>query len=241
MKTPSVHRSHRRSHAVERRERVKSRRRRRVYVSGQTSSQGVRGNRTSRRMPSSTSPTLLDREAAIVTIRRSTVVRAGLGAVVLVALGVGFGLGLALSSSPRAMHNRGVVTDAASTPGPSESAATTDSAATAAALLPAAESCTPGVAPQERPTSIDIGCGGRIAVSGVTWSSWGPSTGSGSGTLTVNDCQPTCATGNTRSLPAFVVVSRPSDGIFQDVVITPPPGDMAQQASSHPGSGWGWG
>jgi hypothetical protein len=217
-------------------------------VSGRTSPQGSRGNTMSRRIPTSASPSSVDRKAALVTFRRSTVLRIGVGAVTLAALGVGFAVGLAISSRPSAQPTHGVVTDAATIQRPSQSATTeATSPATAVPLPPAASSCTPGAKPRERPASIDIGCDGHIAISGLTWSSWGATTASGSGTLTVNDCQPTCAAGSVKSSPAFVVVSSPSNGIFQDVSITPPPGEMAQQSSSHPGpgptpgAGWGWG
>jgi hypothetical protein len=103
-------------------------------------------------------------------------------------------------------------------------------------------SCRPGSKGSVRPTTIDIGCtGGDTSISTVTWSIWGPDHGSGSGTLTVNDCQPSCASGSVRSSPAFVVVSNPQGGVFQDVVITPPSGALTPQASSRPGSGWGSG
>ena len=212
-------------------------------MSGRTHSQVARGTARWRRIRRVASSSVVDRKAAVITLRRSTVFRIGVGAVVLAALGVGFAVGLAIRSSPFSMPANRVVTDAATTPEHSQPATekAASSSATAAPLPPTAAACTHGAKPQERPTSIDIGCDGHIAMSGVTWSSWETSTASGSGTLTVSDCQPSCATGTTKSSPAFVVVSNPLNGIFQDVLITPPPGDMAPQSSSQPGSSWGWG
>ena len=56
----------------------------------------------------------------------------------------------------------------------------------------------------------------------INWTLWGAATGGqGRGTLNVNNCQPNCATGTTRSTPAVVVVFNALNGIFQDVSITP--------------------
>jgi hypothetical protein len=109
------------------------------------------------------------------------------------------------------------------------------------AAAPLVLSCKPGSKSQVRPKSIEIGCTGDVSVSAVTWSSWGSTRGNGSGMLTVNNCQPSCATGTVSSSAAFVVVSNPSGGVFQDVVITPPSGALTTQSSSLPGSGWGSG
>ena len=98
----------------------------------------------------------------------------------------------------------------------------------------------------------------------INWTLWGAATGGqGKGTLNVNNCQPNCATGTSRSAPAIVVVFNALNGIFQDVSITPSQnllnptkntsttglanvptttsttGGLASIASSQPGSGWG--
>jgi hypothetical protein len=201
--------------------------------SGRAHSQCHIGSATSRVIPAAPLPSVVGRKAAVITFRRSTAVRAGVAAVVLGALSVGFAVGWVISSPPPSPSTDKVVTEAATTPmsPPSETA----TPATAVA------SCKLGSKVQVRPTTIDIGCHGDISISTVTWSSWGTSTGSGSGTLTVNNCQPSCATGSVSSSPAFVVLSDPVGGVFQDVLITPPSGAMPPQSSSHPGSGWGSG
>lgn len=163
-----------------------------------------------------------------VIVRRSTALRVGTVVTVLAALGIGFGIGLAISSPPPPANR--VVTAASTTHG----SPTTPT--------PRALPCGSGSKPQMRPTSLYIGCSSRVVfMTGITWSSWASTGGSGSGTLHVNDCQPNCATGAISSTPAFVVVSNPVGGIFRDVVMTPPGGTVTPQSSSRPGSGWGSG
>jgi hypothetical protein len=97
-------------------------------------------------------------------------------------------------------------------------------------------------------------------VTAIRWTLWGAATGGqGRGTLNVNNCQPNCATGTSRSAPAIVVVFNAVNGIFQDVSITPSQDVLntpkttsttglqttsttsgpAPVAASQPGSGWG--
>jgi hypothetical protein len=102
-------------------------------------------------------------------------------------------------------------------------------------------------------------------VTNINWKGWGADAGGqGTGTLNVNNCQPNCAGGTSRSTDAIVIVFHPVSGIFQDVSITPtqgiPPNAKPPSAStssttiplttttsngfspvaaSQPGSGWG--
>jgi hypothetical protein len=101
-------------------------------------------------------------------------------------------------------------------------------------------------------------------VTAISWTLWGAATGGqGRGTLNVNNCQPDCATGTSRSAPAIVVVFNAVNGVFQDVSITPSQDVLnpsrttsttgrptvptttstttgpAPVAASQPGSGWG--
>ena len=192
--------------------------------------------------PRTPSPSLAHRDVHVVTMRRSTVVRVGVAAVVLAALGIGFAVGLAISSPGPSTSAVKVVTDASVASVPSHSPTKTASPPMApSSTLPTVASCRPGQKPQVRPTSIDVGCAGGVAISDVTWSTWGRSTGDGSGTLTVHSCRPSCAAGSVSSSPAFVVVSDPQGGVFQDVLITPPTGALTPQAGSHAGRGWGSG
>ena len=242
LKASSLRRSRGHPFAADPQGSSKAARARRPGVSGPAHSNGNIGSARSRVIPTPASPTVANRKAAVITVRRSTLVRMGVGAVVLAALVVGFAVGWVISSSPYSPSTSKVVTEAGTTPTPSPPATTrAASTATPASQAPSVASCIPGSEPQVRPTKIDIGCGGHISISTVTWSSWGPSTGSGSGILKVNNCQPSCAAGSVRSSPAFVVVSNPVSGVFKDVLITPPSGQSTPQSSSQPGSGWGSG
>jgi hypothetical protein len=186
-------------------------------------------------------PSVAGRKAVVIVVRRSTVVRMGVAAGVAAALAIGFGIGWAISSPPSATSSIRVVTEAATTPTSSLSGMATAAAPTTSATLPRTAACRPSSIAAVRPTSIDIGCHGDTTMSAVTWSSWGPRTAMGSGTLTVSSCRPSCATGGVVRSPAFVVLSHPLGGIFQDVLITPPSGSSTAQSDVHPGSGWGSG
>ena len=128
-------------------------------------------------------PSVVDRKAAVISFRRSTVVRIGVGAGVLAALAVGFAVWVGhqliatLNGDQQGGHGSGDDPDVVPTrwdegglPGEP-------------APAPTVAACKPGGEPQVRPTSIDIGCDGHISMSNVTWSSWGTSTASGSGTV----------------------------------------------------------
>jgi hypothetical protein len=196
----------------------------------------------------------------LITIRRSTVVRAGVVALVLAALGVGTAIGLSVGSRTSPPNNSSA--NGASTTTPHVSTTTSSVAtSTTVASLPAVLSCGPGPTPHVRPTTLTVGCATKVTtVTGITWSAWeAASGGQGTGTVTVG----------TQSAPAIVVVFHDVAGIFQDVSVTPskdasstPPtttsttrgttpsitfptttttttGGIAPVAASQPGSGWG--
>ena len=61
---------------------------------------------------------------------------------------------------------------------------------------------------QVKPSTYDIGCmASQEFVSGLSWTSW-KSTAFGSGTLKVNNCTPSCATGKYVKFPILVVLWR---------------------------------
>lgn len=65
--------------------------------------------------------------------------------------------------------------------------------------------------PQVRPTSYTIACAdGGNTVDQLHWSSWGPGTATASGTGTVNDCTPDCASGHDHSSPVTVTLTGPT-------------------------------
>jgi hypothetical protein len=95
-----------------------------------------------------------------------------------------------------------------------------------------------------KPTTIDFGCAdANPSMTGIVWSSWGPSGGVGSGSLHVNNCNPNCAGGATTSAPATVTVSNPTPGVApvsQDVKAVPSSGGGQTVTGSTPGQ-WGAG
>ena len=59
----------------------------------------------------------------------------------------------------------------------------------------------------ERPQQIDATGDGSQVVTGLSWTGWGSSRATATGTLRVNDCQPNCANGKVAGYPATVTVS----------------------------------
>lgn len=198
---------------------------------------------------------------------KSTLARVGIVALVVAALGLGIGIGVSLASkspSPSTSASKGTSNskshDATST-------TTSSTTTTTAVSLPSVLSCGPSSTPHIRPARLTVGCAtGAITVTGITWKVWGADTGGqGTGTLNVNNCQPNCALGASRSTQAVVIVFHPVSGIFQDVSVTPTqgisanpqppsstssttipltttttsPNAFAPVAASQPGSGWG--
>jgi hypothetical protein len=61
-----------------------------------------------------------------------------------------------------------------------------------------------------RPTSIVAACGdGNFYFTGLSWSTWSASGGSGAGTAHQNDCDPYCAAGHFHTYPATVRLDLP--------------------------------
>jgi hypothetical protein len=59
-----------------------------------------------------------------------------------------------------------------------------------------------------KPVTYDVGCNpSQEFVAGLSWTSW-KSTAYGSGTLKVNNCTPTCASGHYVKYPILVVLWR---------------------------------
>ena len=57
-----------------------------------------------------------------------------------------------------------------------------------------------------RPASLDTSADGGMV--GVKWSAWGATSAAGAGSFSVQDCQPNCATGHMKSVPATVELSQ---------------------------------
>jgi hypothetical protein len=196
---------------------------------------------------------VVSKDSRVFTVRRSTVVRIGIAALVLVALGAGTAIGLAVGSKSSPQTNESTGGGGATNPANASTTTVPQTTSTVAAL-PGVLSCGPGSTTSVRPTRLTIGCAsGAITVTAITWSAWGAATG-GQGTGTLN--------AYSLSEPAIVVVFHDVNGVFQDVSITPSQGVSATPttsttsstsgpttttttgglspiAASQPGSGWG--
>ena len=58
-----------------------------------------------------------------------------------------------------------------------------------------------------RPDTLEVSADGTLE--DLRWSSWGPRTAEGAGTLRLRDCDPTCASGGIEELEATVRLSSP--------------------------------
>ncbi len=58
-----------------------------------------------------------------------------------------------------------------------------------------------GVRPSELETASDV------RIDSLTWSSWGPDGAVGEGEMVARECQPTCAHGRTKTVPATVTLT----------------------------------
>ena len=131
------------------------------------------GNPSPRAVPRKPLPSVAERNVHVITMRRSTVVRVGVAALVLAALGIGFAVGMAISSPAPSTSTVRVVTD------PSVASVSTHFTATtpSSPVVPTANvfkvvSCRPGAKPQVRPRTIHIGCAGDTVIR-RDLSSWG--------------------------------------------------------------------
>jgi hypothetical protein len=69
--------------------------------------------------------------------------------------------------------------------------------------------CTFGdaAAMKTEPVQIVTSADGSGYVNGISWTSWGQATATGTGTLNVNNCTPSCAAGTYTGYPATVTLS----------------------------------
>jgi hypothetical protein len=192
---------------------------------------------------------VVDKDPGLITVRRSTVVRVGVVALVLVALGVGTAIGLLVGSR----SSPSTKSSTTGTQGGSASTTSLPQTSTTGAPLPVVLSCGPSSTRHLQPTTITVGCAtGTTTVTGISWNEWGAATGGqGTGTLKVG----------SQSTQAIVIVFHVVDGVFQDLSVTPSndvssttssatsrttlpvtttaPGGLTSVAASQPGSGWG--
>jgi hypothetical protein len=206
---------------------------------------------------------VVDKDPLVITVRRSTYVRVGIAALVLLALGIGIAVGFVVgsNSSPTTKSTDGGTSTTTAHGGTSSTPPSATTTTTTVAPVPAVLSCGPASTPHVRPAKLTVGCAtGAVTVTAINWTLWRAATGGqGKGTLNVNNCQPNCATGTSTSTPAIVVVFNVVNGVFQDVSITPSKdvpktpettsttiatststtSGPAPVAASQPGSGWG--
>lgn len=81
--------------------------------------------------------------------------------------------------------------------------------------------------PEVRPAEIVFFCGdGNGYVNDISWNSWETETASGSGTLNMNDCTPSCAGGTFVRTPVTIDISDPigADNHFTLATVTYPDG-----------------
>ena len=61
-----------------------------------------------------------------------------------------------------------------------------------------------------KPANVILACGdASIGATGVTWSAWSGKSATGSGTGQLNDCNPNCASGKTKTAPMTLTASKP--------------------------------
>lgn len=185
-------------------------------------------------------------DSPVITVQKSTVVRVGIAILVVAALGAGVGIGLAVGSSPTG-HSPNALSVPQHAHAPVATTTTTILATTTtdAAPLPEVESCSnsPG-AVELRPGFIGFGCAAvNTAVTAIAWSSWTPSTASGTGTFNQNNCVPDCASGAHTTSQVAVSLTNPGQYlgrlVFQNVTVTPLRGGASVENTGEPGAAWG--
>jgi hypothetical protein len=64
--------------------------------------------------------------------------------------------------------------------------------------------------PKFKPASVILTCGdASLGATNVTWSSWGGKVALGAGTGQLNDCNPNCAQGKTKTAPMSLRAAKP--------------------------------
>ncbi|GAA2812281.1 hypothetical protein [Saccharopolyspora taberi] len=95
-------------------------------------------------------------------------------------------------------------------------------AGTAVALASGEDSAVRDCAGQSlvRPSEIVLTCAdGNAVVRGIDWDSWGSAQASGLGTAEINDCEPSCADGESRPERVRVTLDAPVGSVFTRAVL----------------------
>jgi len=89
-----------------------------------------------------------------------------------------------------------------------------------------------------RPTTFDLVQDGSSYMSGLTWSAWSAAGATGSGTLYVDSCTPSCASGGVSSYPASVSLGAATQTqwgqVFSSISITVPSNPSESQTYTLP-------
>jgi hypothetical protein len=82
-------------------------------------------------------------------------------------------------------------------------------------------------------------------VTAIAWTSWTPSTASGTGTFNQDNCVPDCASGAHTTSQVAVSLTNPGQYlgrlVFQNVTVSPISGGAPVEDTGGPGTAWGAG
>ena len=100
-------------------------------------------------------------------------------------------------------------------------APTSTPAATGPLLVVPGSGGAPGYQGRE-PSTIDFSGDSTNIVTHLTWTSWGPSTATGRGSIGLNNCQPNCAQGTVTQVAASIDLGAVVSGHFTSMTETAP-------------------
>ncbi len=166
---------------------------------------------------------MADHRAPVIAQRGNTLVRVGVALVVLAAVGAGIAVWLTVGGSSSSEHTAAT--------GPHGQP------------LPEVEMCSgvPG-AVVLRPTGI--GCGLVAYLTAIDWTSWKPTSASGTGTFHQDTCVPDCVTGAFKNYRVSISLADPGDWlghlVFEEITVVPLGGGASvEHVMGQTGSAWG--
>ncbi len=173
-------------------------------------------------------------------VQRRTLVISGVVALIVVVALLAFFVGKSSSSgsATNTTEKRSTTTSPSRTSSTTTIApsSTTTTPPTTTAPLTYVAPCAPSTNPMLKPATIYLACGsGNVSLTNISWSSWGSSEASGTGTYNVNDCVPYCASGHFASIPATVTMTNPTSAggavEFGSVNVVPSDGSASATAN----------
>jgi hypothetical protein len=148
-----------------------------------------------------------------ITIRRSTLIRAGVVVLVLAALGGGIAIGLS-ASSPTSHRARTLIVRSNVTTTTAALPPTTTIPPNTTTTAPLPTVTLGGTWTGMEPSTIAFSADGGNIVTGITWSSWNYVNAVGQGTWTYQNCVPDCLHGAEVPYPAMITMADPVGGQF---------------------------